>query len=157
MLAGRPLLDLGTGDGQTLSALASGGLAVGIDRSPRALRAARQAGHRALVGADASAIPFRDATFEVVLAADLLHHQDDAHVEATLREAARVLRSNGRVTGWWYTEAAHPAPDAPAHPRSFDQVARIARAVELVDVRPLDLEIVLPGGPQTVGLTAVRR
>jgi hypothetical protein len=47
VLAERPLLDIGTGDGQTLAALAQGaGIRVGVDRSLPALRMAARSDPR---------------------------------------------------------------------------------------------------------------
>jgi SAM-dependent methyltransferase len=155
VLDGRPLLDLGTGDGQTLIALAGGaGLVVGADRSLDALRAAHMTGLRRLVCAEAVPLPFPDTTFATVLAADLFHHLDDHRLEAVIGEIGRVLEGRGRMVAWWYERPARPGPDAPVYPRPFDAVATIARRCAL-EPRPVDLESRVET-PPTVGMVATR-
>jgi SAM-dependent methyltransferase len=103
-LAGRTLIDLGCGMGTfTIEAAGQGALAVGVDPAPAAVRAASgvaaaegAAGARFL-RADAAALPLRSASADVVLAADLTEHLDDVTLARILREAARVLRPDGRL------------------------------------------------------------
>jgi SAM-dependent methyltransferase len=157
ILSELPLLDVGTGDAQTLrKVVGDDGLVVGVDRSIEVLRAARRAGAGRLIASDVSSLPFRAGSFATVLAADLLHHIDDAMVPRVLEAIRDVLRPGGRLVAWWYATRAHPAPDAPSYPRSYEGVAGFAKAVALTDIRPLELEVVLPAGPETVGLTALR-
>lgn len=155
LLAARPLLDLGCGDGQTLRALVRpGGLVVGLDRSPVTLRAARRTLDRPLAAADARHLPVRDGAAQVVLAADLLHHQDDIDLGVVLGEARRVLVAGGRLVAWWYGSHGRPAPDAPRFPRTYGQVEEAARTAGFSETAPLDLEAP-KAGPATVGLVAV--
>jgi SAM-dependent methyltransferase len=49
-----------------------------------------------LVAADATALPFADGSFNAVVS--LLTHTDFDHPEAAFAEAARVLRSGGRLS-----------------------------------------------------------
>ncbi len=94
------LLDIGTGTGvvpRTLRQFAPpSGLTVGCDRSIGMLRRARaQApGLRVLV-ADATALPFRDESFNVVTASFVLSHVPD-YLKA-LAEALRVLKRQGTL------------------------------------------------------------
>lgn len=91
--ARRILLDVGCGTGATLKAIADLGVAVGIDRSPEALRFCRQRGIRDLALATGEALPIRTGSVDAVLALDLLEHiADDG---AACREFARVLRPSG--------------------------------------------------------------
>lgn len=155
LLSGRPLLDLGTGDGQTLAALAPDtGPVVGIDRSIEILQAGRPGDAALLVCADALALPFCAETFRVALAADLFHHLDDAQLRAALAEIRRALKPSGTLVAWWYAGAGRPGPDAPRYPRTYDAVA--AQAITFRDVAPLQLEASIEPAPATAGLVARR-
>src|ERR687892_2488383 len=86
LLAGRPLLDLGTGDGQTLRALVEPvGLVVGVDRSIVPMKQLATSGVHVL-GADAGHLPFGRSTFGAVLAGDLIHHLNDDQLQDVLKE-----------------------------------------------------------------------
>jgi SAM-dependent methyltransferase len=143
VLDGRPLLDLGTGDAQTRDALAPDGFVIGVDRTTALLRAGD-------VGAFAHRLPFTDAAFATVLAADLFHHLDDTHLQATLDEVVRVLRPNGVLVAWWYEHTPDTAPDAPRFSRPYDVVAQAARQAGLA-VESLALTVAAPNSA-TVGL-----
>jgi malonyl-CoA O-methyltransferase len=98
-LAGVRALDLGCGTGRYARLLAAGGTAsvVGLDLSAgMLLRAARQgpAGARWVLG-DANALPFRAASFDVVVSGLVLDHLP--RLEPCFREVARVLRPGGRA------------------------------------------------------------
>jgi SAM-dependent methyltransferase len=148
VLSGRPLLDIGTGDGQTLAALAPDGF--GIDRDLTLLRRRPR-----VAVAEAEALPFRDGSFGCVLAGDLFHHLDPGGLETLAAEVFRVLRPEGRLVAWWYAEAGVRAPDAPRFPRGLEAVRAV---VEAAGFRAAEIELVaeLEAGPQTVGLAATR-
>ncbi len=150
LLSGRPLLDLGTGDG----ALDVGsGLVVGLDRSEGILRVAKGG---PFVAGEGQAQPFRDASFAVIVAGDLFHHLDDATLDAVLEEVERVLLRDGTLVAWWYEKPARPGPEAPRYPRGFETVARMTRAAGFVRIERLALEFTLEPAPATVGLVASR-
>jgi SAM-dependent methyltransferase len=129
------------------------GLVVGLDRSEVALRTA--AARRLVVGR-AEAVPFRDGSLSVVVAGDLFHHLDDAALDHTLAEVARVLRTDGLLVAWWYERPSRPGPDVPRFPRPFEKVNTI---VERAGLRAdeLALELSLDPAPPTVGLAARSR
>ena len=88
-------LDAGCGTGRNLVDLASGGPAVGVDVSLRALGFARRRGAAPLVCASVEALPFRDAAFVAALSRDVLYMvPDDARAA---REIARVLAPGGAL------------------------------------------------------------
>jgi len=91
------VLDFGCGTGFNLEAARALGVhdGVGIDLSSRALSLCRERGLHRLVRGDAAAPPFGDATFDVVLALDLIEHVEDDR--AALRGLLRVLRPGGRL------------------------------------------------------------
>src|SRR5690606_5829226 len=94
------LLDVGCGPGTVTIDLASRvARAVGVDRAPAVLAAAREAGKSVdnveFVEGDAYALPFEDASFDVVYAHQVLQHLTDPI--AALREMRRVARPGGYV------------------------------------------------------------
>lgn len=100
--AGERVLDIGTGPGQLLEAIADaagrGGAAHGVDPSPSMVQMARQrCGDRAAVserGIDGpGSLP--DGPFDAVVSTQVLEYVAD--VPAALREIGRVLRPGGRV------------------------------------------------------------
>lgn len=97
-------LDIGCGSGQYLRAVAAHGVprVVGIDESPDRLDAARQAcPHAELYRARADDLPFSDRSFDVVLAAQVLHEifllGKPDELSRVLVEIKRVLKPNGRL------------------------------------------------------------
>src|SRR4051794_22688128 len=102
---GRRVLDAGWGPGSIplglARAVAPEGLAVGLDREPSQLAAARAAAHVAgvrgvrFVEGEATAVPFADGWLDAALAHALLEHLPDPL--AAVRELRRGVRPDGRV------------------------------------------------------------
>jgi SAM-dependent methyltransferase len=94
---GRATLDLGCGEGRVARDLAELGHTVtGVDTSPTLLAAAREADPDGTYRlADAAALPFADASFDLVVAYNTLMDVDD--LPGAVREAARVLEPGGRL------------------------------------------------------------
>lgn len=92
------ILDVGCGSGNYLAALRSitGALCVGLDPSRGMLaEAIRHAPGAPLVQGRGEDLPFRDASFGLVLSVDVIHHMADR--AAYFRQAYRCLRPAGRV------------------------------------------------------------
>lgn len=92
------LLDVGTGPGDfpgRLRAWGHRGRLVGVDLSPGMVERARETHHGVeFARASAEALPFPEASFEVLTARHMLYHVPD--VPAALAEFVRVLRPGGR-------------------------------------------------------------
>lgn len=97
---GVSVLDAGCGRGEVLLACARAGAGVaGIDYSEAAVEIAREtlagvAGAEVALGSVAE-LPWRDATFDRVLCADVVEHLDPDEAERALGEFHRVLRPGG--------------------------------------------------------------
>ncbi|TDC63004.1 class I SAM-dependent methyltransferase [Actinomadura sp. GC306] len=112
------VLDVGCGEG-ALTAAFDGGPPfplVGLDASGTLLRA--HPGPR--VQGDARRLPFRDGTFDAVVAVNMLHHLPDP--TAALREAHRVLAPGGVLLASAISRADSPelAPAWRPDPTAFD-------------------------------------
>ena len=88
------VLDLGCGGGLLANHLAAHDHdVIGIDLTPENLAVARAHGSATYEIADACALPYPDASFDVVCAMDLIEHVPDP--DKLIGEAARVLRPGG--------------------------------------------------------------
>jgi ubiquinone/menaquinone biosynthesis C-methylase UbiE len=98
-LAAARVLDIGCGEGRLAAELARQGATVeGIDPNPEAIRKARASVPGAtFTEATAEALPFPDASFDVAVIFNALHHVPEPAMEQALREAARCLRLDGRL------------------------------------------------------------
>jgi SAM-dependent methyltransferase len=105
---GGPALEVGCGEGRVCRDLAAAGYAVtGIDVAPTMIELARDADPAGTyLVADASALPFEDGRFELVVAYNSLMDVDD--LPGAVQEAARVLRPGGRLCAC----VTHPIADA---------------------------------------------
>jgi len=91
----RLILDVGCGTGINLTRLADLGLGFGCDVSAEALAFCRERGLSRLVLADASRLPYRAESFDLITFFDVLYHKDVSDDEAVLKEAFRLLRPGG--------------------------------------------------------------
>lgn len=100
-LSGMFVLDIGCGlGGKTVAYAEAGADVVGVDIEPlNVSRSADFAASRgctaAFLAGDAETLPFRDATFDLVVANDSMEHFP--HPEEAVPELARVLRPGGSV------------------------------------------------------------
>src|SRR5215210_6695299 len=97
------ILDYGCGTGGNSSSYAAFGSVYGIEPDAGAVRLAARRGGAVLCRASGTELPFRPASFDVVLASDVLEHIDDDAGAA--REISRVLRPGGVFI---FSVPAHP-------------------------------------------------
>ncbi|NQT53831.1 class I SAM-dependent methyltransferase [bacterium] len=132
-VSGLRLLDLGCGAGEAAVHFALQGADVtAYDVSPGMLRladaVAQHHGVRiACRAGDASQLDFGDNTFDVVYAANVLHHAD---TERTVDEIVRVLKPGGRLVSW----------DPLAHNPLICVYRRLAGTMRSHDERPLRMK-----------------
>jgi len=91
------VLDVGTSTGTNFRMLRDLGFTCvrGIDYSEDAIRFCASKGFGPVVRGDVRSMPFRDSSFELVIASDIIEHvEDDA---SALREIARVLAPRGKA------------------------------------------------------------
>ncbi len=97
----RVILDAGCGTGGNLEWLrryAGNGRIIGLDFVGTALGFCRQAGHRYLVQASATDLPFADESFDLVTSFDVLVQIPGAGAdEQAIREMYRVLKPGGHA------------------------------------------------------------
>jgi SAM-dependent methyltransferase len=93
------ILELGCGNGKTLSAINQRPWrAIAMDISSIALRLCKSANPEVpLVLGDASCLPFRNNAFDAVFAFHITGHLLKKSRESLAKEAARVLRTEGRL------------------------------------------------------------
>lgn len=100
LVRGREVLEVGCGTGLILARLAEvASRAVGVDLSPGMLAHARARGLD-VTEADATALPFPDASFDAAVSFKVLAHIPD--IGRALSEMARVVRPGGIVAAEFY-------------------------------------------------------
>lgn len=120
--AGDLMLDVGSADGPSVSWVDESVRRIPLDRDPRGVPPGFG------VGADVLRLPFRDGTFDVVSAFDVLEHCEPEAV--ALAEMVRVLRPGGRlllaVPAYEWAWSSHDVHNG--HHRRYTR-ARLERAV----------------------------
>jgi SAM-dependent methyltransferase len=93
----RPLLilDAGCGTGGMLTHLRRYGTVFGVDYSEDAVRWVRRRDERALARGSIEALPFGEASFDLITEFEVLNHWSIADDRVAFRELARTLRPGG--------------------------------------------------------------
>ncbi len=132
-IRGKRLLDVGCGAGEAAVYFAKKGAEVtATDISERMLDVAQKLAKRHNVNintkiSSSDHINFPDETFDIVYAANLLHHVD---IEPTLREVSRILKRGGIFASW----------DPIAHNPIINVYRRMATEVRTRDEHPIRME-----------------
>jgi len=87
------ILDVGCGTGVNQEFLRAYGRVAGLDNAEEALRRCTRNGFGDVLMGDLLRLPFRDASFDLVVAMDVIEHVDED--EAVLKEALRILKPGG--------------------------------------------------------------
>ncbi len=95
-LTGLTVLDAGCGTGPfTLAARSRGARVTSVDIGIELLRRARDKGAERPVAGDAAALPFADASFDLVISSECIEHT--AQPDRTVTDLLRVLRPGGTL------------------------------------------------------------
>jgi len=149
---GDRVLDLGAGTGSLAIELERRhprGTVIGLDPDPKALAIARRKAARAGVSVHfdqgfADALPYPDASFDLVISSFVFHHLSPAVKEAGLGEIRRVLKPGGRfhmldfagpATRRTGALARHIHAHPQLHDNAEDRVLGLMRAAGFADVR----------------------
>lgn len=89
------ILDAGCGPGAALLYLSEFGDVVGVDISGNALKFAKKRGK--VIKGDIMTLPFKNATFDVVVCLDVLYHIWVKDKKKAISEFHRVLKKNGTL------------------------------------------------------------
>lgn len=88
-------LDIGCGTGLWMTELGRKARVTGLDNSPSAIAFCKERGLKHLVVGSAAALPFKDASFDLVTANGVIEHlEDDVQM---VRECMRVLKPGGHA------------------------------------------------------------
>ena len=135
------ILDVGGGTGLPPSLWPAGSIYVCLDIDPVKL-AGFQGKHRpgVALNGDATQLPFRDASVDVIVCKNVCHHLSDEQSPMLFRESARVLKASGRMLfidpvlapdRWWNRLLWRY--DRGSHPRTVDTLRQaMAREFDLV-------------------------
>ncbi|HEY5995420.1 MAG TPA: class I SAM-dependent methyltransferase [Candidatus Deferrimicrobiaceae bacterium] len=133
------ILDAGCGTGGMLERLRDR-RAVGIDFSPVAISHARTRGGLRLCAGSVCGLPFRSASFDAVLALDVIYHEAVPDDALAVAECARVLRPGGdlivQAPAYGWLAGSH---DRETHGVRRYTVPRIRELVESAGLRVREL------------------
>ncbi|MFP5263436.1 MAG: bifunctional 2-polyprenyl-6-hydroxyphenol methylase/3-demethylubiquinol 3-O-methyltransferase UbiG [Blastocatellia bacterium] len=174
-LRGLSLLDVGCGGGLLAECFArEGALVTGVDLSPSSLAAARLHGVTGglmidYVNAGGDSLPFRDSSFDAVVAADFLEHVRDLH--AVIDECARVLRPSGlflydtinrtlrsrAVAVWLFERVLRLIPEHTHDPRMFIKPEELHGAMARSGISNRETRGIGPGHGPLAALAGLAR
>lgn len=146
------VLDVGAGTGWLAAHVPD---YTGVEVSPEAVQEAQQAGRNVMLGDLRDGLPFPDASFDGVIAKDVLEHVEDP--AAVVREVRRVLVGGGVVFAS-SPDAQRSAWDDYTHVRPFTRRAyRQLFADQGLTVDRVGYESVIPGSSIVSGWTRSKR
>lgn len=137
------ILDAGCGTGGMVQYLGKFGRVYGVDVAAEAMDGCRQRGLRTVSRGSIEAIPFADASFDVVVSFDVLYHQSVIDDVRALAEFNRVLKPGGllliRVPAYDWLRGVH---DAAVHTRHRYSRTEMRAKLAATGFRPRKLSYV---------------
>ncbi|HMF45995.1 MAG TPA: methyltransferase domain-containing protein [Candidatus Udaeobacter sp.] len=128
---GKKTLDAGCGTGSILKRLGNPAKNVGVDLAPEAVSFCQQRGLTNVQRANICALPFVNASFDVVVCSSVLYHQWVEDPAAAVRELHRVLRPGGllllNVPALRFLHSAHDEAVMTAHRFSKSEIRQLLR------------------------------
>lgn len=131
------VLDVGCGPGSMLEFFGAYGQVTGLDRYWPALEMAAEHFSGPLLQGDADCLPFRDGTFSMVTACEVLYHRNVEDVLSVLTEMVRVLEPGGCLL---VVDSAYAACTS-AHDRAAHGVRRFSKSELQAYCRSAGLEV----------------
>jgi len=132
-IAGKHILDVGSGEGEVTREMAQAGAhVIGVDPNPKQIAKVstiKCVGDETYIEAPGEKLPFPDASTDIVVFNNSLHHVPVEHQKKALEEAARVLKPGGHLF------VAEPLAEGPGHELSkiFNDESKIrASAYEAI-------------------------
>lgn len=89
------ILNVGSGTGGTIGTLEKFGQVDNVDISETAIAFAKQKGYKRITKIDGLKLPFKDQSYDIVVAFDVLEHIEDQ--DAALKEWRRVIKDTGSI------------------------------------------------------------
>jgi SAM-dependent methyltransferase len=135
---GMRILDVGCGPGEMIQPLSKYGKVFALDFSLNALEYCLERGYRFLIDGDATRLPVKNGTFDVISLFDTIEHIDND--TATLKECHRLLEDKGLIIitvpayNFLYSNN-----DRAAHHKRRYTTSGIRRKVESVGFRVIKL------------------
>lgn len=128
------ILDAGCGTGLLAKKLQLFGNVTGVDVSPEAIKYAKKRGINVRL-ASITKLPFKNATFDLVVSVDVLYHQKVKNDKIALLELKRVLKPNGvlilKVPAYNWLRGSHDIVVHTRHRYTTEELERLAAMVGL--------------------------
>ncbi len=112
-IVGKHIIDVGSGEGDVTREMTNAGAhVIGVDPNPKQIAKVASiecVGDETYIEAPGEKLPFADASADIVVFNNSLHHVPVEHQKKALEEAARVLKSGGSLF------VAEPLAEGPGH------------------------------------------
>lgn len=135
---GVKILNVGSGTGGTIDMLDTYGLTDNVDVSDDAINFMKKRGYRRITKVSGVKLPFKDKSYDIVGAFDVLEHIGEEH--EALKEWRRVLKDGGAVVltvpAYQWLWSGH---DVSLHHKRRYTTRRLKAAAEAADLKPEQL------------------